>query len=215
MIPVEALLFDLDGTLIDSKRDLTYSIQNLQKRLGFPLSTENQIASFIGDGVVMLVARALPGLKGPRLTQAVDLFKRHYRQHCLDHTRLYAGVREVLWHFRAKKLAVVTNKPIRISRHVLEGLGVLSRFQVVLGGDSTRIKKPDPFPIQYALRVLKISDPRRAVMIGDGFHDILAGRTAGTYTCGFVSNIGDSAALRSTRPDFLILKTHELMRLFN
>jgi len=215
LIAVEALLFDLDGTLIDSARDLANSIRSLQRRLGRPESTDAEVAAFIGDGVVKLVSRALPGVEGPDLRQAIDFFKGHYRRHCLETTRPYRGVREILGHFRHKKLAVVTNKPVRISRQILDSLGLLSCFSYVLGGDSLRFKKPEPEPVRFVLSHLRISNPRQAVLVGDGVNDVLAGRGAGCYTCGILSNISNPEALRLARPDFLIKNTIELMRIFN
>jgi len=214
-IGIEALLFDLDGTLIDSKNDLVFSVQQLQKNLGFKPNSEEEITGFIGDGVVRLVERALPGCRGKKLTEAVEWFKRYYRIHCLDQTRLYPRVRETLFHFRDKKLVVVTNKPVRISRRILESLGVAPRFRFIYGGDSFKNKKPHPESIQFVLRKMGISDPRRAVMVGDGVNDVLAGQGAGTLTCGILSGIGNPRALRASRPDFLLLNTAELMHIFN
>jgi len=215
MIHVEALIFDLDGTLIDSTRDLTASVQFLQRQLGAQVSSEADVASFIGDGVVRLLQRALPGLEGRALTDAVARFKRYYHVHSLDHTRLYPGVAEMLYRFRDKKLAVVTNKPERISRRILGSLGVLSRFRVVLGGDSMRSKKPDPEAILFVLKTMQILEPRSAVVVGDSSNDVRAGRTAGTLTCGILSNIGIPGALKASRPDFTVLNTAELMRIFS
>lgn len=214
-IPVEALIFDLDGTLIDSKQDLVLSVQHLQKSLGFPPSSEKRISGFIGDGVVRLVQRALPGYEGEKLKQVVSAFKRYYHIHCLDHTRLYPLVYETVFHFRDKPMAVVTNKPVRISRHILEGLGLASRFRFILGGDSFKNKKPHPEAVQFALNKMNVLNPRRAVVVGDGVNDILAGRSAGTLTCGILSGIGNSESLRRLRPDFLVLNTAELMHIFN
>lgn len=214
-ISVDAILFDLDGTLIDSKKDLFLSVRYLQDKYAKRRSTEAEVATFIGDGVVKLVQRALPGVEGNLRREAVKTFKRYYRQHCLDHTRLYPGVRQMLAHFRHKKLAVVTNKPVRVSRRILRGLGILSAFRVVLGGDSLRTKKPHPAPIRFALTRMRVSQPQNALMVGDGKNDILAGRAAGTWTCGIRSNIGSRAKLLAAQPHFRILNTRQLMRFIN
>src|SRR4029077_8682248 len=117
VIPVDALLFDLDGTLVDSRRDLALSVQFLQRHYGARRSSERDVAAFVGDGVVKLVQRALPALPHSKLDEALMTFKKYYRAHCLDHSKLYPGVRDVLRHFRRKKMAVVTNKPVRVSGH--------------------------------------------------------------------------------------------------
>ena len=214
-LALDALLFDLDGTLVDSRRDLASSVHHLQKTLGFRQSSEEQVAAFVGDGMLRLVQRAVPGLPEKRLPEAVRIFIRHYHQHCLDHTRPYPGVSEMLERFRHKKMAVVTNKPTRVSRRILEGLGLLARFDRIIGGDFLRRKKPDPEPVLHALALMKTPSPRSAVMIGDGINDILSGRSAGAYTCGIRSNISDWRQIVESGPDFLALNAYDLMHLFS
>jgi phosphoglycolate phosphatase len=210
VIEVDALLFDLDGTLIDSKLDLTLSVQWLQKKLGVPESTEEEVGSFVGDGVVKLVQRAIPSLEGSALAEAVEEFKVRYRHHCLDNTRAYPGTREMLEHFRDKKLAVVTNKPIRASRRILDGLGLSRHFQVVVGGDSLEQKKPDPQPLLYALKEMDVLDLRRVIMIGDGPADVIAGKRAGVWTCGIRSNIGRQIEMLQAKPDISLERLTEV-----
>lgn len=215
MIPVDALLFDLDGTLIDSKRDLARSVQYLQKYFGVSVSSEKRVGTFIGDGVVTLVQRALPKLSADRIDEAVGAFKQFYRDHCLDHTRLYPGVLSALKHFRRKKMAVVTNKPVRVSGYILDELGLSSYFAVLIGGDSLPRKKPDPEPVLSALITMRVHNLERSVMIGDSSHDVHAGRAAGIYTCGIHSNIGDPQKMLNSKPDYVIHKMTELMRKFS
>jgi len=216
MIPIDALLFDLDGTLIDSKRDLAHSVQYLQKEYGAPVSSEKQVGAFIGDGVVKLVERALPELDAANLEEAVDSFKRYYRRHCVEHTRVYPGVLSTLKYFRQKKMAVVTNKPVRVSGYILDQLGLSSFFKVLIGGDSLPNKKPHPEPVLSALRTMRLENPRRVVMIGDGPNDVESGRAAGTYTCRIRSNIGTPIKNRFiSKPDFAISSMRDLMRIFN
>jgi len=215
MISVDALLFDLDGTLIDSKLDLAHSVQYLQKMYGTPTSTEKQVAAFVGDGVGKLVQRALPELAAHDLDVAVGHFKQFYRKHCVEHTHIYPGVVATLKHFRHKKMAVVTNKPVRISGYILDHLKLSPFFQILIGGDSLPNKKPHPEPVLSALATLRILNPKRVVMVGDGPNDILSGRSAGTHTCGIFSNIGDARKLTNSRPDYEIKHLSELMRIFN
>jgi phosphoglycolate phosphatase len=212
MIDVDAILFDLDGTLIDSRRDLANAVQWLQKESGARVSPEAEVASFVGDGVVTLITRALPGVEGKPLQSAVERFKEHYRIHCTEHTRPYPGVMELLPELRRKKLAIVTNKPWRISRTILERLDMLSYFPLIVGGDSLKTKKPDPGPVVWAVRELGLDDTRRVVMVGDSANDVLAGRGAGTVTCGVYSNIGDHAELRKSRPDLILHALNELSK---
>jgi phosphoglycolate phosphatase len=215
MIAIDVLLFDLDGTLLDTRRDLALSVQYLQRHYRVPCNSEEEVTAFVGDGVIKLVQRALPKLPPARLQAAVLQFKKFYREHCLDHTRIYPGVREALQHFRRKDLAVVTNKPVRISGYMLEALGLSPYFKVLIGGDSLPHKKPHPEPILNALRTLGHHDVKRVVVVGDGPNDVLAGQAAGIRTCGIKSNIGDHKKLLKTQPDFVITNMKELMRIFN
>jgi phosphoglycolate phosphatase len=215
MIPIEAFLFDLDGTLIDSKTDIVRSVQHVQTSLGLKPGESDKISSFIGDGIVTLIQRAAPGLHGSKLEDAVERMKHYYRDHCLDTTRLYPGVVDLLEHFRHKELAVVTNKPERVSRRILTGLKIDGFFKLVLGGDSRSKKKPDPEPLRHALEVLGIQDPKSAVMVGDGINDILAGRAAGVWTCGIQSTISQRSSKQADRADFELQNLNEMMRLFN
>jgi phosphoglycolate phosphatase len=214
-LTVEAILFDLDGTLIDSKKDLALSIHQLQKTYGCPPSSDAEIARFIGDGVVKLVERAIGPREPAELERAVELFKAHYRLHALDHTTAYPAVAETLAHFEKKKLAVVTNKPVRISIRILEGLGLGGFFPVVVGGDSASRKKPHPEPILQAIRLLGSPNPRKVLIVGDGFQDVVAGRAAGILTCGIPSRIGDRALLAKSEPDFTARSIQELTRIIN
>jgi len=214
VIPVDALLFDLDGTLIDSKRDLARSVQHLQRQYKVALSSETEVGLFVGDGVVKLVQRALPQLSDSALDDAVAAFKKFYRDHCLDHTRPYPGVRDMLKHFQHKKMAVVTNKPVRISGFMLDRLELSRYFKVLIGGDSLPKKKPHPEPILNALKTLGLRDPKRSVVVGDSPNDIRAGRAAGTRTCGVRSNIGDNRNLANSKPDFMVRNLTQLTRIF-
>jgi 2-phosphoglycolate phosphatase len=213
VLTVDAILWDLDGTLIDPKKDIALSVQHIQKKYGFAPSSDDEIARFIGDGVVMLVERALQGGPAGQLAEAVDAFKRYYREHALDTTTAYPGVVETLAHFRRKKMGVVTNKPERVSRRILDGLDLGRYFSVVIGGDTLPRKKPEPDGVLRAMDLLGVCRPGSVLMVGDGHQDIAAGRAAGTLTCGIFSNIGDPEMLLSAKPDFTVSSLSELMRI--
>lgn len=214
MIPVEAFIFDLDGTLIDSAKDIANSVHYIQSKMGVPLSRESDIVSYIGNGVARLMRRALPWADEREIEESVALFKTHYREHCLDHTVLYPQVFETLSHFQNKRMAVVTNKPVQISQYMLQQLKLTPYFSVTLGGDSTVRRKPHPEPVLLALQQLKVPRPAQAVVIGDSANDIVAGRRAGARTCGIYSNIGDRKGLEESRPDVVIDRMGDLQRYF-
>jgi phosphoglycolate phosphatase len=216
MIPIDTLLFDLDGTLVDSKQDIANSVHALQKKYSRPLTPDDEIGRLIGDGMLKLVEGAI-GRESPDpiVQEAAEFFKAHYREHALDHSCVYPGAMETLEHFRSKKMAVVTNKPVRISRHIIEALGLGRYFPVVVGGDSTARKKPDPDGLILAMTQLGVSEKSTAVMIGDSVQDIEAGRAAGIKTCGIPSNIADTTALKRSGPDFTINSLPDLKRIID
>lgn len=207
---VQALLFDLDGTLIDSTADLASSGNWLRVKHGLPAHSVEKVASFVGDGIEALCRRLLERPEGP-IEAAVDEFKHHYHEHCLDETKLYPGVAATLEALQARgyMMAVVTNKPERISKHILDGLGVGKRFGSVIGGNSAPHKKPHPAPLLKACAELGC-EPRRAVMVGDSRVDVEAGHNAGMPSVAVLGGIGDEGLLRASGPD-LILPTFDAL----
>lgn len=216
--PCRLFLFDLDGTLIDSKGDIASSVNLALARAGLSHLPPSRIASFIGDGVRKLVERSLlevlngePG--EPLVLRVMDLYLEEYGKHLLDTTRLLQGVEETLRSLDWACLAVVTNKPERFSRQILDALGIGQRFRLVLGGDSTRLRKPDPAPLLEAMdRCGAIS--RDTVMVGDSAVDIRAGKAAGAVTCGIAETAVDRQKLEAAGCDLLISDMRELTLYF-
>src|SRR5258706_9531859 len=169
---VRAFLFDLDGTLIDSKLDLVNSVNFMlqeMQREALPLGT---IASYIGHGAPKLVADVLgPDAAKADRKRALEIFLEHYSKHNLDATRAYPGVVEGLEALQDRHMAVLTNKPKKMSVEILEALGLLKYFHAVYGGDSFEKKKPDPPGAQAILKNLG-AQPREAAMVGDSDVDI-------------------------------------------
>ena len=201
---IRLVVFDLDGTLIDASADLAAGINSMLARLApdrRPLSLE-QVRRFIGDGARILVARSLAaaGLETPP-DEAVPIFLDAYAGHLLDSTRLYPGVAGVLDGLRPCALAVLTNKPGRFSRAILEGLGVADRFVRIYGGDEVP-RKPDPAGLVRILRETGCR-PDEAVMVGDSANDVLTGRGAAVVTVGVRGGF-DPDGLQAQSPDHLI-----------
>jgi phosphoglycolate phosphatase len=197
------LIFDLDGTLVDSKKDLTASVNHIRHQFDLPVLSEKEIARFIGDGALMLIRRALSTKATDENVQAgLQLFLSYYRAHMLDSTELYPGVRATLDRLAGCKLAVLTNKPVHFSCAMLDGLGIYKHFVSVYGGNSFDHKKPDPVGVYQIL-----SDTRgqreRTWMIGDSAVDVLTGRNAGIRTCGVTYGYA-TASFNDVPPDFLI-----------
>ncbi len=213
------LLFDLDGTLIDSKADIAVSINLMLNELGqAPLPLET-VLGFVGEGVRLLVGRALQASleREPDETEierALEVYFRHYREHLLDQTRLYPEVEETLAALSHLPKAIVTNKPYDFTLTILKRLNLLSHFAVVLGGDSLPERKPAPLPLLEAARRCEVV-PDECLMIGDSRFDILAGRAAGMKTCGYVAGFRGKAELVAAGADLLIERFGELPQILS
>jgi phosphoglycolate phosphatase len=203
------VIFDLDGTLADSKTDLCASVNYVRKRFGIDVLPGEEIARMIGDGAEALIRRAL-GDDAPdaRVEDALHLFLQYYGEHMLDQTRLYPGVLSSLDALGVCKLAVLTNKPYRFSRRMLEGLGIYDRFSAVYGGNSFPQKKPDPVGVN---RIMADTGTRTeaAWMVGDSAVDVKAGRAAGIRTCGVTYGYAPET-FEAHPPDHLIDALNEL-----
>ncbi len=197
------LIFDLDGTLVDSKKDLTASVNYIRHHFNLPVLTEEEIARFIGNGALMLIRRALSNKASePNVQAALQMFLSYYRTHMLDCTALYPGVRDTLDRLTDCKLAVLTNKPVHFSCAMLDGLGIYKHFAAVYGGNSFDHKKPDPVGVYQILSDTK-GQRERTWMIGDSAVDVLTGRNAGVKTCGVTYGYA-AETFKEVPPDFLI-----------
>jgi len=207
----ELLIFDLDGTLIDSSEDIAWSVNRTLERLGFEPLTYSVILSYIGWGVKMLLNQALPDDSKQLLDEAKGIFLDLYGRHLTIKTRPYPGVEETLHalHGRGLKMAIVTNKPISFTREILDALSLTPLFTPVLGGDSVRRKKPDPESAETVLRAHDIS-PARALFIGDSRIDIETGKAAGTATIGAAYGFRGRGELEDAGADSIIDTFNEL-----
>ena len=207
----DLIIFDLDGTLVDSKLDLANSVNFTRQQMGLSVLEHQLIFSYIGDGATMLIRRAMgEGLSELDVQGALEIFLAHYREHLLDNTTLYPGVAEALDALRPLKLAVLTNKPLRPTESILQGLQIEDRFAVVYGGNSFEQKKPHPVGIQQILSDTG-SARDRTMMVGDSYIDIQTGRNAAVATCGVTYGLA-SDTLHEPKPDFLINDLRELSR---
>ncbi|MDE0101325.1 MAG: HAD-IA family hydrolase [Bryobacterales bacterium] len=188
---VKLLVFDLDGTLIDSTLDLALSVNATRANAGLgPLDVET-ISSYVGNGAKMLVRRALgPTARERDVQLGLAFFLRYYYVHMLDNTRLYDGVEEALseWRRTGMTMAVLTNKPERFSRDLIAGLGLGGWFAKIYGGNSFATKKPDPYGLIRIMRELG-SGPSETLMVGDSSVDVLTARNAGTRCAGVLYGI--------------------------
>jgi phosphoglycolate phosphatase len=180
--PVRALIFDLDGTLIDSKRDLIHSVNAMLGEMGRARLDEETISGYIGHGAPLLVSRALGSIaKEEELRRGLQFFLAYYEEHKMDTTCPYPGIPSALAELSRKKvpMAVLTNKPVKISVRILESLGLASYFRVIYGGNSFETKKPDPLGANKILSEFG-APPRETMIVGDSEVDMQTARNAGT-----------------------------------
>lgn len=228
---IELLIFDLDGTLIDSSLDLILSVNATLRHLGRAELDAQTIESYIGRGATDLIERAAGGsATEEEIAAGLDFFIRYYADHKLDNTTLYPGVREALHALhlpaansngeggtggngRKRTLAVLTNKPERASRSILHGLDLLHMIPHVIGGNTLPVKKPDPLGIHTLLEKSGVP-PRAAMIVGDSDVDVQAGEAAGIWTCGVSYGFG-TIDHQANPPDLMIDQLGELVAALN
>lgn len=216
VMQLPAIIFDLDGTLIDSKEDLTLAVNALLDELGYSGLSVDRVASFIGDGTPKLAERALKyvgAIKSSEDEKFQNLYQKllaHYEANLSNKTRIFPGVYSVLGQLSHHPLAVVTNKPHRFTLPVLEAFDLAHYFTFVAGGDTFPRKKPDPLPLEEAMTSLQVT-AAETLMVGDGDTDILAGQAAGVTTVAALYGNRSPDALHDLNPDYTITHFSELL----
>lgn len=221
---IKLVIFDLDGTLIDSRLDLVHSVNAALRHIGRPELPEDVIASYVGDGAPILIQRALGGeaVDEALVRRGLEFFLSYYREHKLDHTTVYPGVVEALAAIQnaaneshngvPRKLAVLTNKPVVPSRAIVNALGLGQFFSQVYGGNSFSRKKPDPEGARKLLEEFGVQ-AERAAMVGDSHVDVETGRNAGIATVAVTYGFAPHT-LRDEPPDVLVDHPKDLAALF-
>jgi phosphoglycolate phosphatase len=220
---IQLVIFDLDGTLIDSRLDLVHAVNAALRHIGREALPDDVIASFVGDGAPVLIQRALGGevVDEAVVRKGLEFFLSYYREHKLDHTTVYPGIVEALTaiqnpvnpsHGSPRKLAVLSNKPVNPSRAIVDALGMGVFFSQVYGGNSFATKKPDPEGAQALLAEFG-AKPEQTVIIGDSHVDTRTGRNAGLWTIGV--NYGFAPhTLDQEKPDVVVDHPEELAVVF-
>jgi len=208
---MDLVIFDLDGTLIDSRLDLANAVNAMRVHMGMrPLDNE-RVYTYVGNGAPVLVRRALGEQAGEaEIQEGLEFFLEHYREHDLDHTTLYPGVQESLDRLRTagKRMAVLTNKPLQMTRHIVDGLGVGDYFFRVYGGNSFDFKKPNPIGVETLMREAGV-DRARTLIVGDSSVDVDTARNAGVFCCGVTYGF-QPETLADPAPDLLVDRMEQL-----
>ncbi|MDP8217403.1 MAG: HAD-IA family hydrolase [Candidatus Theseobacter exili] len=211
----DLIIFDLDGTLVDSRDDILASAHYMLEFLNLPKQKDEDIMACVGHGLAYLI-RGIVGGSGPDplyIDDARNIFYSHYSKHLLDHTTLRDGVNEFLREFSFIPMAVLTNKIEKNARFILEGFKIDDSFQLVYGGDTCPEYKPSPLGV---LKIMKETgaDPSETLIVGDSDVDILTGKNAGILTCGVKGGrIGNEVALAAENPDWLVGSISELIEI--
>ena len=209
----KVLLFDFDGTLIDSKVDIATAVNLTLGDLGLPLRSVEEIFSFVGDGVKRLLRLSVGEENPDQYDRALEVFRRHYLEHCVQTTRWYPGICEVLQHYKDRRKVIVTNKSLEYTLAIVDGLQARDLFQHVEAPRDTTELKPEPVMLERAIDVLGV-DPAHTVMIGDSTNDVRAAQAAGVRGCAVGYGYGNREKVTALEPDFYCETPHDLLDLF-
>ena len=209
---MELFIFDLDGTLVDSRLDLANAVNATRAHMGMDALENERVYTYVGNGAPVLVRRAL----GEQATEAevqegLEFFLEYYREHDLDYTVLYPGVKDTLERLRkaGKRMAVLTNKPVRMSSSIVEGLGVAPYFFRVYGGNSFEFKKPHPIGVDALIKEAGVTR-EVTLMVGDSSVDVQTARNAGIACCGVTYGF-QPESLVDPAPEILIDRMEQLV----
>jgi len=206
----QLILYDLDGTLVDSLEDIAQAVNHALSAFHVAALPPHQIQRYVGRGLRELLASCLKEAQAPRLEQARERFLAYYAQHLTDRTVLYPGVTRLLDYFKARRQAVITNKPNPHARELLRALGIERYFLRVIAADDGFPKKPDPAAVLALMKQEGVA-PQETLLIGDSPIDVETGRRAGVVTVGIAQGFSDPAELADAAPDLLVRHCDELL----
>jgi len=218
---INVLLFDLDGTLVDSAPDLSLAINRMLTDLHLPIFDQDIIRSWVGNGAQTLVERALSGstiineqLDKAQLNYALAIFLQHYQNGLCIQSALYDNVKETLIKLKhyGYRLAIITNKPEQFIAPIIHGLELDGLFELQLGGDSLAKRKPDPLPLHHACKVLEVSEAE-CIMIGDSKNDILAAKAANMASVGLTYGYNYGEDIAQSQPEWRLENFADLLKI--
>ncbi|HXY53292.1 MAG TPA: HAD-IA family hydrolase [Nitrospirota bacterium] len=212
MTSIGLLIFDLDGTLVNTLDDIATSVNHTLECLGESPVALEAVRRYVGDGIEMLMQRSLRGKKG-RLAEAVSMYKDHHRRNLVVRSSLYPTVKETLEYYRTLPMAVITNKTMEFSKPLLDRLGIGHYFKLVIGADHGLPLKPAPDSVLKIMTEFNVPK-ERTVIVGDGTTDVRAGKAAGIITCSVTYGFRPEEELRKEGPDYIISVLSDLRKIF-
>jgi phosphoglycolate phosphatase len=213
MLNIDSLIFDLDGTLIDSKEDIVKTVNFTLSQLGLNQKKPAEIISFIGTGADDLVKKSLGKENSHLFDKAVLIFKDFFKEHFLKENKLYPYAEEILEYFKHKNMYIVTNREKDTAEAALNNSGIYNYFKGIIGGEDVSCRKPSSCPLN---KIIKSGlDRNKTIIIGDMDLDILSGKEAGILTCAAAYGIGERKDLLKAKPDYIIESLPELKKIIN
>ena len=213
MTKVDLMIFDFDGTIADTGADLVSSVNHTLTSMRLDPKPAQEIISFVGDGVKILIERSLGEKSKDRLEEALSIFSGYYEKHMMDKTVLYPQVENILKYFNHKMKVILTNKRYDLTVTLARGLHIDRYFMEIVGVGSTPFQKPDQRVVEYLLEKYNVT-PQKAVMIGDGVNDIAVAKNAGILSCACLSGLGNKKKLLAMEADFYCEDLMEINSLF-
>ncbi len=206
------IVYDLDGTLVDTLQDITNAANYMLSQMRAAALAPDQVRRFVGRGMHQLIVDCLQTEDPGRIAEGMQIYRAYYREHLVDHSRLYPGVLAVLEYFQTRTQAVISNKPNPYSKDLLEALGIGSYFLEVIGGDDPYPRKPDPSSLRVLIERAGVS-AEETMIIGDSPIDVETGRRAGIFTATVTHGLSDRDDLISARPDAMVDSFESLLLL--
>jgi len=210
----DTIIFDLDGTLADTAEDVRYCANITLREMGLSEINLEQAKRAIGPGPDNFARITLPLDRQDLYPEFIQRFRAYYAQHYLRQTRLFPGVPELLERLNGHKLVVATNKPLGFSRQILTGLGILQRFQLVIGPEEVTQLKPHPEMIEKAIERVG-GTKEKTLMVGDTDNDVRSAKAAGVKICAVTYGYSPAEVLRQEKPDYMIDHPRQLLSILD
>jgi len=210
MIELNAVFFDVDGTLVDSRKDIANAMNHALSTLGFAKLSQEDVIAHVGNGVKDLVRNCMgPGMDEATIEKGAELYWKHFMAHAVDETVLYPHAKDILEYLKGKKKFILTNRYKNFAEATLKGLGVIGYFEEIIGGDDETCLKPCAGVLDRMASEGRI-DKAKALIVGDMDVDILTGKNAGIKTCWVTYGLGKPEDIRDLKPDYIIEDLIEL-----
>lgn len=206
------ILFDLDGTIIDTKKDISDAVLYMLREMGRDPATDEEIANYVGKGLYKLIVLSLGTEEKKLVEKGSKIYRKYYSEHLLDNTKLFPGAKEILEYFKNRKQAVITNKPNPFTSEIIKALGVYNYFEDVLTGENGFLKKPDPKSVFFLIEKYKVLK-EEVLFIGDSLIDIETGKNSGVKTVILTHGFCSEDTISKADPDFVVPDCKELLNL--